>query len=224
MDYLSLPLKTRAAKRRANPVNFAHYPAAVGGIWTREGRDSRFNSTIGRQGGYAWIEAGEIGRFVGASDAILSRMRHKGWFVNHCQDETTRGVVYRLSRNRFLAGASDPHQCDKRGEGPWICDNEVFSDPENAARHADRVAELYAEFCREDDARQTAEIRIEEAQEEIKSIRVDIRQLVAGIRKSVLDPVICARLRADLRQLRTGSQEQWQAIRKLKANFWEAVE
>lgn len=220
MDYLSIPLRARAAKRAKDPVNFAKWPAAVGGIWTREGKGSRFCGNDG----LAFVEEGECGfRFVGASGKILSNLRHRGWYVDNQHGETTMGVVYRLPHGRFVAGASDPWNCDKRGEGPFLLENSVFDCPEEAARRADRIAELYAERLREDDLKFQAEREIEDAKEEISGLRESIRELISGIRESSLAPSVCNQLRRDIRRLRGEIRDCWKRIRTLQETPWEIV-
>lgn len=227
MDYLAIPLRTRAAKRAKDPVNFAQYPAAVGGIDTREGNPRFRPLDSSRPHGLhvAWIESGdEIGaRWLGPADKS-ARMDHQGWYANSFQDETTRGVVYRLPHGRFVAGASDPWNCDKDGFGPFLMGREVFTDEREAALAADRLAEIYEEFLREDDAKQQAEAQIEEKRAEVASLREDIRELIAGIRESKLAPAVCAEIRDSIRrhwQEMTAARER---IHALKRNFWLAVE
>lgn len=221
MDYLSIPLRTRAALRAKDTCgNFHNYPAAVGGIWTREGSGRRLNEK-----GRAWFEADEAAslRFVSNASSLLPYLRHNGWYVDNQQMETTMGVVYRLSHDRFLAGASDPWNCDKAGRGPFVCDESVYDSPEEAARAADRLAERYSEECREDDLKQTAEAWIEESRDCIGILREEIRGLVAGIRESFLSTVVCAQLKRDIRRLRKEIHAQWERISTLQTSPWEIV-
>lgn len=220
MDYLSIPLRARAVKRAKDPVNFAKYPAAVGGIWTREGDGSRFTG----EDGLAWVESGECGfRFVGASGKILSNLRHTGWYVDNQHGETTMGVVYRLPHGRFVAGCCDPWQSDKEGRGPFLMENAVYEDEEEAAMAADQAAERYAELCREDDLREQAKVGIEDAKESIGNIREEIRSLVAGIRESTLAESICSQLRRDIRRLRREIHDEWKRIRTLETEPWRII-
>ncbi len=230
MDYLSLPLKKRAGLRAKDTCgNFAKYPAAVGGIWTREGSGPLFTPFNGERGMLsAYIEKPSL-RFEGNSREICQNggsraVTHNGWYVDNSQFETTQGVVYRLpSAKGFVAGASDPWNSKKDGTGPFLLMPDVFDNEISAARAADSFAERYAEFLREDDAKQQAEAQIEDKQEEIASLRNAIRDLVAGIRQSNLAPVVCARLRADIQRLRSESADAWQRIRTLQSNYWESV-
>lgn len=91
-----------------------------------------------------WFESpGEYMRFVGFADDILP-LRHKGWFTSEFQDETLRGVVYQLPTHKgqlqFMYGFADPNI-----EGSAALSLELAHDKEDAARFADRVAEIAAE-------------------------------------------------------------------------------
>lgn len=226
-DYLSIPLAKRAAMRKADTIgNLHNFPAAVGGIWTREGSGSRFNPIAGKYSApVCYLDSEEAGnlRWVNNAHEILPRSVERGWYVDGFQSETTQGVVYRLPGGRFIAGASDPWNCDKAGRGPCFIARDVFNDPEDAARFADRLAEQYGEFCREDDANQQAESQIEDAKDSIGQMREEIRSLVAGIRESSLSPAICERLRKDIRNLRADMAKRWERIRLLTREPWQSV-
>lgn len=226
MDYLTIPLRTRFAKRQKDPVIFAQYPAAVGGIWTREGQPlfhpmdpaNRYSRKV------AWVEPQDIGaRWHGPADKF-ARIDHTGWFSDSFQSETTRGVVYKLPHGRFLAGASDPWNCDKDGFGPFITEGDVYTDENEAARAADRLAEIYGEFLREDDAKQQATAEIEEKTKEVSELRDTIRGLIAGIRESKLAPSVCSELRASIRRHWREMTEARERIHALRKNYWLAVE
>ena len=105
-----------------------------------------------------WIEApGDLWRFAGTSYAIArdegyGRDYPKGWYTRHDDyNETTSGVVYQLpARNgvpQYVAGYSDPDN-----NGPAVLSfDETFEDKMEAARAANRLAELMAEESREHD-------------------------------------------------------------------------
>jgi CRISPR/Cas system CSM-associated protein Csm5 (group 7 of RAMP superfamily) len=100
-------------------------------------------------------------RLVGFADTIARRtIRHKGWFTDDFQDGVTRGIVFRLPNNRgFVAGCTDPFS-----DGPCILEIESIEDEIGAALRADRIAQLYAEMCKEDEAKSQAEFEKEEAE------------------------------------------------------------
>lgn len=226
MDYLKRKLTERAALRRKDPGNFAKYPAAVGGIWTREGEPlfrpmdsaNRYSRKV------AYLSPDEIGaRWYRRADKAV-HLGHAGWYVDSFQSEVTRGVLYRLPHGRFLAAASDPWNCNRDGFGPFITEGEAFTSETEAARAADRLAEVYSEFLREDNAKQTAKAEIEEKQAEVASLREDIRELIAGIRESRLAPAVCSELRESIRRHWREMTEARERIHALRENYWLAVE
>jgi hypothetical protein len=197
-DYLSQPLAKRLAFHKSKPGARA-YPAAYGYLDTNEG-----TGIVRDVDGTAHTSnMGELSlRFVGAADTVI-RLDHNGWYVDHSQGETTRGVVYRLPSGRgFLAGYSDPWNGAKDGSGPCSLAFEVFAEPEDAAREADRLAECAGERYREDALQQEAASRLETAEEDAETTREEIRDILAGIRESTLAPSVCAVLRAKVRELR----------------------
>lgn len=113
---------------------------------------------------YRWHEKPEESfRKAGFADEILPRLRHKGWYVDDYQDDTTRGVVFTLSSGRgFLAACTDPHN-----DGPVVFDSSrVLDTKEDAAKAADDLARRYAELCQEDNAKELERIRAEESEQE----------------------------------------------------------
>jgi len=209
-DYLSQPLVKRLAFHKTKP-DARKYPAAYGYLDTNEGtgiiRDVDGTAHTSNIGGLHL-------RFVGAADTILTHLRHKGWYVDSNHDNVTRGVVYRLPGSRgFLAGYSDPWNGDDDGMGPCSLEFEAFDDPEDAARRADRLAEMAGERYREDDLQQSAAYQLEEAERGAKRTRDEIRDILAGIRESTLAPSVCSVLRAKVRELR---REYLAAIREAR--------
>jgi hypothetical protein len=78
-----------------------------------------------------------------ADDIDGAGIDHRGWFADADCSNTVRGLVGRLSHGRFVAGYS----VKDNGEHVYLC--EVFDDEREAARTADRAAELYADAERE---------------------------------------------------------------------------
>ena len=146
----------------------------------------------------------------------IIRLGHKGWYVNAIhQDETTEGLVLQLparhGQTLFMAACSDPWN-DNSG----IVEQYLYDDADTAARSADGLAENYAETCREDDLKQTAERDIEDLQNEIKEARERIRELIAGIRRSTLDTVVCDEMRRSIRRLRSQCESKRARSTKLQ--------
>lgn len=223
MDYLKKPLSERFAILKMQGVETMRLYSAGYGFAQFESRVA--DSLRWRDGTVQSSNRPHRLRFVGAAHKLVY-LRHTGWYVDNCQSETTSGVVYRLPKGRgFLAGYSDPWNGEKDGSGPHSLDcSEVHETAEEAARRADRLAELYAEFCREDDAKQAAESRIESIRdEELPELREQVRALAEGIRQSKLAPVVCDAMREKIRALRREMGKLHALSAKLSRNYWEAV-
>lgn len=111
-----------------------------------------------------WCEVPEFyARFKGLAHKIIN-LRHSGWYCDDIHEgmgETARGVVYYISSLGYLAAVADPHNTDKEGYGPCMFDVSeqgnliTYDTKEEAARQADRLAEIYAEKEREYNEQQT---------------------------------------------------------------------
>jgi hypothetical protein len=213
MDYLKKPLRARLAERKATgEAAFRTYAPAYGGIWTNEGNPAPDDGT-------RRMETWEL-REVGFSDALIS-LRHRGWYVDHFQSETCRGVVFRLPGSRgFLAGHDWPWD---KSVGATV-DPSSYDTPEAAARAADRMAETFAEVCREDAAKHEAERLTEEASNELKTLRDSIRGLCRELRGVTLSPAICSAVRDRLKAMLRERRELWGNIREWRRDYWSAVQ
>lgn len=215
-DYLTLPLAARLALHRQHP-DARKFPHAYG-----------FNRTFAPRGIHrakdGTAHTSNMGtlslRFVGlAGDIAPSRDRHTGWYVDRFQDEAVSGVVYRLPSGRgFLAGYTDLWNGAKDGSGPCNLEFEAHPTAEEAARRADRLAEIYAEFLRDDSIQQEAKMRAEDLTERVGTLREEIRELVRGIRESVLAPSICRAMRERIRALRAESRKARREASAMLAN------
>lgn len=226
---ISRALLSRLAKyREAKAKNPKHVHAPYtspdysgrwgGGVW-QCGENVGYRRTFTR-----WHECPEsFARFRGLAHKLV-RLGHTGWFTDEDggNGELARGVVYLLPHGRLIAGVVDPFNSDKDGQGPCIFDVDergnltLYDDEQEAARAADRLAELYAESEREHDARFQRERQLEEqrdeAQQELDSKRQDVRALLAEIRDSRLSPGLCERLRAQVKRDRSRMHSLFQDI------------
>lgn len=209
-DYLTIPLRERAAMRKKDPVNFAHCPIAVGGIFTLEGA----GKATAHNGCFASLRIHGPAHKVYQGRAI----NHEGWFMDNDQLETVWGVVYRLPHGRFMVGTEDSF-----GNTAVASDEGVFDCDQEAALRADRIAEIEAEKNREFYAKDTAERRIEENKEEIARIRDEIRDLCGELRPVNLTPAICGAVRSRMKFLLGEKARLWAEIRKFSDNYWEAI-
>lgn len=123
-------------------------------VW--EGIQSRLGAYHTRWAG----TPGDWSELTGASHSIISSIRHTGWYCDTEGHVLIFGIVreVRTTRGtRYLACTNDPWNGDKDGDGP--CAVEVKEDgsflwydcEREAARHADAIAERYAEVEREND-------------------------------------------------------------------------
>lgn len=137
---------------------------------------------------YRWVEYPENGlRLVGKAHEIATReghyrtVTHTGWFVDEYQDETVCGLVYQLpARNHeplYAPAVSDPWN-----EGALVDFHSVGSDLMDAVRQSDSMAEHFAEECREDNARNQAERRIEDINTQIKQAYAQFKALAIELR------------------------------------------
>lgn len=168
---------------------------------------------------------------VGLAHEIV-RLRHTGWYVDQHQDETTKGIVFRLVGKRgWIAATTDPWNCDKDGHGPVIVEVRpngqpyIYDSPEEAARNADKFAERYSEVCREDDEKQSAiqdkEGAIEESEKAIETYREKVRELVEAIRDSKVGEALCAILRGQVAELRRKSHCSFRRLTEAKKELAE---
>ena len=126
--------------------------------------------------GERWVENVSKGlRFVGYANEVCKGIGHTGWYTNEFQDETIRGVVYRMSNGKLVCGVSDP--CNE--DCAFIDFSYSFdSDDENSAAHyADSFAERYAENERDYNSASTARHNFEEAKVEIAALQESIAEM-----------------------------------------------
>jgi hypothetical protein len=172
-----------------------------------------------------WVEHASRGlRLVGFADKIV-RIDHKGWYTHEDgdPDETYRGVVYQMPardrKERFAYGYADPNNDDCA-----LLSFELDADTkEEAARYADRFAEIFAEEARDYDRAWQAGRRYETLGEEVSELRTEAlaigEEMRAAKRANVAAPTICARLRADVLSLYRRIQKARKERAELLDNF-----
>lgn len=148
-----------------------------------------------------WVENASRGlRLVGYCDDITRSICHTGWFTDDDQTEKYRGVVYQLpSRGEplYAYGYADPDNEDCA----LLCfDGE--NDKEDAARAADRFAEIFAEHERDYREAWQAGRRVEAINEEIVESRTNVLKIGAEMREGrkagLYLPTACEALRRDV--------------------------
>jgi hypothetical protein len=158
-----------------------------------------------------WVENVSRGlRLVGFADKVADEagshaIEHQGWFTDDdFQDEVYRGVVYQLpvrdGETQFVYGYADPNNDDCA----LLC-FEPFTDKLEAAKQADRFAELMAESERDYRRADSARIKYDELADEIKQARTTALKIAAEMRAAkqsgVSAPTICATLRSKILSL-----------------------
>lgn len=170
-----------------------------------------------------WVENASDGlRFVGFADEIVKSINHRGWFTvddDAFADETYRGVVYQLPAGKgFAYGYADP---DNKNCALLCFDLEASK--EDAARSADRFAELYAEEARDFNRAWQAGRRVESLADEIKEARREALTIGAEMREAkkrgVQAPTICATLRAEVLRLYRRIQKMRKEREELVCDF-----
>lgn len=170
--------------------------------------DSRHNSDY-----YRWIENISNGlRFVGTAHTLV-RLNHKGWYIDNFQDQTVHGEVYQLpARNGeplYMPAVNDPNN----DNCACIDFRSITSDKEDAARWADSMAEQWAEREREYQAKESARMRLEDIEQEIKDKYAEFRGISRAIRAN------CDKLQG-VTVVRELVKDKWEhtksAIRKLR--------
>lgn len=185
----------------------------------RAGQELGAPFQLGRHGAtLRWHEKPEsVFRLIGPAHKVTG-LRHTGWYVDHNQDDTCHGLVFRTTRGTFIPGVSDAFN-----QGPAMLELEEMDAAETCASRADDLARDYAESAREDDAKFKAEQQIEDKQREIAELRDRIRELVAGLRQSTLATSVCDVMRHHIRALRRQGHACHRRIEKLTADHWAAV-
>ena len=137
--------------------------------YTLKSYTSAYGSGINQGAGSWYSHGGEQFRNERDAGDVCATVRHNsggGWYTDAYHHEAARGIVARLSHNRFIAGYRWTSN-DAR-----VYFSEVFTDEKDAARMADEHARIFAESAREDserfDAMQDAERETEEKEREFK--------------------------------------------------------
>jgi hypothetical protein len=148
-------------------------------------------------------------RLAGYADEIEgARIEHRGWFTDEYCDGVMRGVVYRLPHGRFAYGYADPNN-----DGcAYLCFDLDADDEAEAARYADRIAEIHAEQERAYQAKWQAAREIEDIRADIANARAEHSQLVRALRAGIGDDATGARMREHVRERVTKAKDKIAAL------------
>lgn len=176
--------------------------------------------------GLRWIEnIGTAWRFAGFADDIVN-LRHNGWFTDEFQDETFRGVVYRLPSHKgkpiYFVGYADPNNDDcARGEIRTDLD-----DDNEAAYAADAIAERCAESEREyQEAWQLGQRyastleTVEQERRERSLLFIELRQIKDSIHDAKT-PTLCKVLKDRIARTRRNIRDAYAERRSIIADSY----
>jgi hypothetical protein len=174
---------------------------------------------------------GELWRFTGTAHDIARAegyyrsIDHTGWYTRfEDYNEKTCGVVFQLpARNgkpRYVAGFSDPANKINERSSASVSFDQFYDDKMDAARAADRLAELMAEeSCEYDEAWQAGSHYADLARE-VATLRKEALELIqeakqaAGIMRNAF-PALCSAIRASIQ----GTLAEIQELRKERAKL-----
>jgi len=142
--------------------------------------------------GVRWVENALLGlRRVGFADEIMKgegyvrTIAHRGWFIHDdegASGEVYRGVVYQLpSRHykpQYVYGYDDPNN-----DGAALLCFDPVEEKREAAKLADRFAEIFAEHERDYDRAQQARQQCEDFDERVKDARREALALADEMRR-----------------------------------------
>jgi hypothetical protein len=168
-----------------------------------------------------WIENASHGLRLASKPEGSRRDDHCDWYVNTFY-ETTSPTVLALPHGRYLAAASDPWNPDC-----YIVDMDAETDLDDAWRSADGMAEWYAEDCRDDEAKQSAELETEQLREEIADLRrrhsAAVREIRSARAVEGAAPTLCGLVRSSLADMRARVHKARERIAALADNYWLSV-
>lgn len=183
---------------------------------------------------YRWVEHPSDGlRRVGAVHEIARNegwygrcWDARGWYVDNYQSETTQAIVFQLpSRSGkpcYIPANSDPYN-----DAAVLDFHAVTDDLREACGWAQSMAEHYADDCREHEAQDSAETRIEEIDLEVKGLRDSLRAICREIRGKCEQLTGMEQVKAMVRREVKRVRQEIRGLRKeqagLREDYWRAV-
>lgn len=185
-----------------------------------------------------YVDSLENAPVVLAGDAhTLAKIDHTGWYVDQFCDDVLKGAVVAIRNPRTLNGEDDntgnkthlqfyPATYCTAWDGATIYISEVYETAREAAYRADRIAERLAEDEREYQAKEQAQIDIDEAKAEIHKMNREFLALRAETKQAgqSYTPHVCEAIREKLSDILDERERLFDRIAKLQDNFWFAVE
>jgi hypothetical protein len=178
-------------------------------------------------------ERGQYGEHLGFADELAPRaVQHRGWYVDADQSDAIRGSVTRIHTSQgalyvpvtgYASGGGTTHYLADAERVPRGSDRAAHDAAiADAAKRADRCAEIEAERAHDEDARFRAEQQVEDEREAIGEARAAVHTLAAELRNTPhLPPAICQTIRAAIKARRKQASASVARIRALRDNILE---
>lgn len=197
---------------------------------------SILNNAHGPDGEIYTDSVDQYGRYLGHAHDVAPRVvDHRGWYVDTHESGLLMGgvAVMRSSRGKMYIPVTSSDQWDgatvylddaiiiAKGEPDYVHEQAI----KDAARLADRRAEIDAGASREDHAQGLAEQDIEEARSEIHALNRRALALLREIKTQPkgFSPAICDALRDRVSALLADRAAQFTIINERRDNYWSAV-
>ena len=175
----------------------------------------------------------QIGEYLGDSHTLV-KMDDAGWYCDHNQDGLLIGGVCRLRCAKHTMYIPVTRSTDWDGTAHYFCDMVTVTRGSSeddhseaireAARYADRCAEIEAEENRECAAKDAAEQDIEQARETIHNINVQCLALLREIRQyGAYSVAVCSALRAQVQTMLQDRARAFKTIAARQDDYWSAV-
>lgn len=150
----------------------------------------------------------------------------QGWYLDSFQSETTQALVFQLpardGKPCYVPGNSNPYN-----DAAILDFHSVTDELRDACRWAQSMAEQYAEDCREWEAKDLAETRIEEIDSEVKGLRDSIRAVCREIRGKCEQLAgmeqVKAMIRREVKRVRQEIRQLRREQAGLREDYWRAV-
>lgn len=153
---------------------------------------------------------------------------HTGWYADSFQVALIRGRVLQLPADKNGTPRYVPATYCTDWDGVTLYLGDICDDELDAARRADRLAEIEAEDSREAHAKDAAEQEIEDLREQVRQTRQKALALLREMRPvrktGIQAPAICEALRASIASHLEDIREARERIEALQENYWLAVE
>lgn len=212
--------KARLAHYRAMAVK---YPDTDWRYWKSSALWTAPNNARGPDGRIYSESLAQYGVDLGEAHT-LARIGHTGWYADNFQDSLIIGHVIKLRCPRGVLYIPATMCTGWDGTIHYMGDASLVPKGASQDEHdeamrdiairADRCAEIEAEEARESDAQSQAEMRVDDARENIHRVNKACLALLAEIKRQVFQPFTCEALRHRVNEYLEERAEAWRIINK----------